>query len=53
MAEHQYEQQRYEDGNLSHDFLSMSPEAIRLRQLIDMIGAYVVVSEVEVVEVET
>lgn len=36
--EHEHQHERYEQPPLCHDFVSMTPEAIALRDLIDHLG---------------
>ena len=38
MSEYENEHQRWTEGLLGRDFVSMTPEAIALRELIDHIG---------------
>jgi hypothetical protein len=47
MSEYQQEHDRFEQGVLPHDFVDPSPEAVRLRALIDAIGSVVVVMAID------
>lgn len=44
MSEFITETSRAEQGVLSRDFVDMSPEAVRLREMIDAIGSFAVVA---------
>ncbi|MEO5499454.1 MAG: hypothetical protein ABIR46_03070 [Candidatus Saccharimonadales bacterium] len=47
MTEIETEHQRYEEGKLGRDFLSMTPEAVWLRNLIDHLGEVAVLVATE------